>query len=151
MSPCFASSEPVTYDNVLLRATTSSVNTHFGEQDSSWTQATLPVKHSGLGIQSTVQLAPFAFLASAAASSNLVHQILPDNLRGTTYTSREEAMAAWRQCSDLNPPPPPPPPSSKDLGLPQVLAIAGSLLEKAPDTQSRAHLLAASNKDSRHG
>ena len=41
-SPCFASSELVTYDNVL-RATTSSVtNTHLGEQDSSWTRATLP-------------------------------------------------------------------------------------------------------------
>ena len=115
MSTCFASSEPVTYDNVLLRATTSSViNAHLGEQDSSWTQATLTVKHSGLGIRSTMQLAPFGFLASAAASSNLVHQILPDHLHGTTYTSREEAMAAWRQCSDLNLPP-----SSKDLGLPQ--------------------------------
>ena len=44
-SPCFASSELAAYDNVL-RATTSSVtNTHLGEQDLSWTQATLPVKH----------------------------------------------------------------------------------------------------------
>ena len=95
-SPCFASSELVTYDNVL-RATTSSVtNTHLGEQDSSWIQATLPVKYGGLGIRSAVQLAPSAFLASAAASSNLVHQILPDRLRGASYTSREEALAAWR-------------------------------------------------------
>ena len=144
-SPCFASSELVTYDNVL-RATTSSVtNTHLGEQDSSWIQATLPVKYGGLGIRSAVQLAPSAFLASA---SNLVHQILPDRLRGASYTSREEALAAWRQGSDLNPPSDPASHHQKNWDLPKVLEAAGSLLEKAPDTQSRARLLAASNKES---
>ena len=110
--------------------------------------STLPVKYGGLGIRSAVQLAPSAFLASAAASSNLVHQILPDRLRGASYTSREEALAAWRQGSDLNPPSDPASHHQKNWDLPKVLEAAGSLLEKAPDVQSRARLLAASNKES---
>ena len=45
--------------------------------DSAWIQASLPVCAGGLSIRSAVQLAPSAFLSSAAASLDLVHHILP--------------------------------------------------------------------------
>ena len=90
-----------------------------------------------------MQLAPSAFLASAAASSSLVHQILTDRLHSASYTYREEALGAWRQGSDLNPPSDPASHHQKNWDLRKVLEIAGSLLEKAPDTQSRACLFAS--------
>ena len=57
-SPCFLSPLLGDYDHVhLLRATVSTIlNIHFGEDDPSWIQATLPVCCSGLGIRNTVQL-----------------------------------------------------------------------------------------------
>ena len=50
--------------------------------DSAWTQASLPVHSSGLGIWRAVYLAPSAFLASTAACSELTQQILPERLSG---------------------------------------------------------------------
>ena len=44
-----------------------------------WTQATLPVKYGGIGLRSAVQLAPCAFLASAAACTNRITTILPSS------------------------------------------------------------------------
>ena len=44
-----------------------------------WTQATLPVKYGGIGLRSAVQLAPCAFLASAAACTNCITTILPSS------------------------------------------------------------------------
>ncbi len=41
----------------------SVVNLHIYSEDSSWTQATLPVDLGGLGISSAVSIAPYAFLA----------------------------------------------------------------------------------------
>ena len=64
---------------------------HFEESDPVWLQATLPVKLGGLGIWSAVQLAPSAFLASAAASSDLVHRIVPPTLQSSPILSVEEA------------------------------------------------------------
>ena len=50
--------------------------------DSAWTQASLPVHSSGLGIRRAVHLAPSAFLASTAAFSDLIQQILPERMSG---------------------------------------------------------------------
>ena len=65
------------------------------ESDPSWTQSTLPVRHGGLGIRSAVQLAPSAFLASAAASSGLAHLILPANMQPPQLSYVDEALAAY--------------------------------------------------------
>ena len=61
------------------------VNTHFDEEDPTWTQATPPVKNQGQGFRSAVQLAPSAYLASAVACSELVCHILPPQ-ESYTYT-----------------------------------------------------------------
>ena len=78
------------------------------ESDHSWTQSTLPVRHGGLGIRSAVQLAPSAFLASAAAFSGLAHLILPANLpaimQPPQLSYEDEALAAWSQGCQEQPP-----------------------------------------------
>ena len=80
-SPCFISPCLKSYDNELRRIISRIFNIPLVENEVMWSQASLPVRFGGLGIRSTVQLAPSAFLASAAASSDLVHQILPPCLQ----------------------------------------------------------------------
>ncbi len=74
-SPSFLSPNLKDYDDVLISIVGTIANTCL--DDNAWNQVSLPVKAGGLGIRSAVQLAPSAFLSSAAASSDLVHHILP--------------------------------------------------------------------------
>ena len=97
-SPCFASPCLQDYDCPLRQILEKICNINFGGNDMSWLQATLPINMGGLDIQSTVHLAPSAFLASADGSLKLVHNILPSGLLHTTYQEREEALhhcGAW--------------------------------------------------------
>ena len=81
--PCFYSPALEVYDKTLRSIVSGITNIHFEESDPAWQQATLPVKLGGLGVRSAVQLAPSAFLASAAASSDLVHHIVPPTLQSS--------------------------------------------------------------------
>ncbi len=69
-------------------------NIHFGEDDPAWVQATLPVKMGGLGIRNAVQLAPSAFLA---ASSDLVHRIVPLALQDSPIPNVVGLLVRWSQ------------------------------------------------------
>ena len=91
-SPCFLSPALQEYDNLLKSIVSGITNIHFGEDCPTWLQATLPVKMGGLGIRSAVQLAPSAFLASAAASSALVRHIVPLALQASPISNWEDAM-----------------------------------------------------------
>ena len=62
-------------DSVQRHLLESICNVHLS--DNAWLQASLPVKSGGLGIRSFAMLAPSAFLASAAGSSDLTKAILP--------------------------------------------------------------------------
>ena len=73
ISPCFLSPSLQEYDNLLRSTVSSIVNIHF--EDPAWSQAILPMKSGGLGIRSAVQLAHSAFLASAAACSELIYSL----------------------------------------------------------------------------
>jgi len=55
---------------------TLSAITHVVFLDTSWTQATLPVRWGGLGVKSMVDLAPRAFLASSCLVRPLVLSLL---------------------------------------------------------------------------
>ena len=108
MSPCFLSSSLKIYDDELRATVCSSFNIQLAESDPSWTQSTLPVRHGGLGIRSAVQLAPSAFLASAAASSGLAHLILPANLlqicNHPSSATWMRLLLAWSQGCQEQPP-----------------------------------------------
>ena len=112
-----------------------------------WSQASLPVHFGGLGIRSTVQFAPSAFLASAAASSDLVHQILPPHLQSAPLLYVPKATELWAQGHDHPPPDDEASRSQKNWDIPRVSAVAEDLLQNAVDARSRARLLATSTRE----
>ena len=61
-------------------------------------------KMGGLGIRSAVQLAPSAFLASAAATSDLVHLIVPPYLQSLSIPNVDEAKDLWSLGHGQSPP-----------------------------------------------
>ena len=132
----------------MLKAIVSNVtNIHFDNEDSAWTQATLPVRYGGLGFRSAVQLAPSAYLASAAASSGLVSHILPDSLQSLPIPHLDAAVSLWSHGHDIPPPSDTAACSQKTRDTSVVSSTSKSLLEKAPDDVTRARLLAVSTKE----
>ena len=93
------------------------------------------------------QLAPSAFLASAAGSSDLVNQILPPHLQDTPYPERDAVLASWSQGHDQPPPPIPAAHCQKEWDTPKVRVTADLLLNGASDAVSRARLLATATKE----
>ena len=67
-APCFLSSHLKSFDDILRSTLSSIVNIHL-DSESSWLQASLPVKAGGIVIRKATQLATSAFLASAACCS----------------------------------------------------------------------------------
>ena len=79
-SPCFQSPSQQSFD--LLRALLGDIaNINITENDLAWCQASLPVWSGGLGVRSGTQLAPSAFLASAAGCTDVIRLLLPPRLR----------------------------------------------------------------------
>ena len=76
-APCFSSAHLGAYDEELCSTLSEVLNISL-EDDGSWLQASLPVGYGGIGVCRATQLAPSAFLASAAGSSALISCILPD-------------------------------------------------------------------------
>ena len=72
-APCSGHIALLAFDSVLRKSISEILNINI--DDIRWEQASLPV--GGSGIRSANQLASSAFLASAAATAALVHQILP--------------------------------------------------------------------------
>ena len=101
--PCFYSTILETF-NQELRSILSTVLNVCLDNNSTWTQATLTIASGGIGIRSSIQLAPSAFLASAAVSSTLVYQTLPDRLANVPYQAKEDALNEWTRVTDCDPP-----------------------------------------------
>ena len=112
--------------------------TNINLDETAWTQASLPVKSGGLGIRSSVQLAPSAFLASAAANSDLTHHILPPRFQSTELPYVKEATKVWSTGLDLPPLSGPASHHQKAWDTPKVSATADTLLRQAPDAVSRS-------------
>ena len=74
-------------------------------EDTQWDQAALTIKHRGLGIRRTVQLAPSAYLASAAAAVQLISAILPTRLEGGIDRHKDHALSVWTEQNGTIPPP----------------------------------------------
>ena len=93
----------------------------------------------GLGIRNVVQLAPSAFLASAAASSDLVQQIVPPALQGCPLINVEAAEAQWSVGLSNAPPEGADKCKQKSWGSIKASNTAEGLLADAPDPRARAH------------
>ena len=126
----------------------SVTNIHFTADDPAWTQATLPVRFGGLGIRSAVQVAPSAFLASAAASLSLIKTIVPAHLQSLPVPHKDLALTMWSQGHENPPPSGTAARVQKSWHMCKVVKTAESLLENAPDDMARAWLLAVSTKES---
>ena len=133
-----------------LRSILSTVLNINLDSETAWSQATLPVGFGGIVIQSSIQLAPSAFLASAAGCSTLINQILPERLHNTPYSDVEDALAIWTRGHEYPPPLPPSPADRrwKAWDLPQIQELYDNLLIKAVDSMSYARLLAVATKES---
>jgi len=147
-TPCFLSPALQEYDSHLMSIVSTITNIHFGESDPAWLQATLPVKMGGLGIRNAVQLAPSAFLASAAATSDLVHQIVPTVLQGSPIPNVEDAMAQWSDGLSDAPPEGVARYRQKVWDTIKTSASAEHLLKDISDPRARARLLASRTKES---
>ena len=79
-------------------------NTLLREGDSAWLQATLPVKLGSLGVCRAVEVAPSAYLASVAATSDLVSAILPTNHCSLAVPYTDAALTQWSQGNQFTPP-----------------------------------------------
>ncbi|KAL5505800.1 hypothetical protein EMCRGX_G007305 [Ephydatia muelleri] len=147
-SPCFLSPSLKIYDDELRATICSSFNIHLTESDPSWIQSILPVNCGGLGIRSAVQLAPSAFLASAAASSELAHMILPTNMQQTQLSYVDEALVIWSQGCQEQPLTGFAAHHQKSWDSLRLFSMADTLLKNTTDELNRARLLAASCKES---
>ncbi|KAL5500326.1 hypothetical protein EMCRGX_G011871 [Ephydatia muelleri] len=145
------------HSTMLLITTTSAVRCcsqnnyvqhHLSNDHSAWTQAVLLVRHGGLGIRSAVRLAPSAYLASAAASSTLVHQILLPQFSDTDLLCFQEALALWTNSSNQSPPEGITSYHQKSWDIPTILAIKENLLNSATNESSKSRLLAAFSEES---
>ena len=115
---------------------------------STWLQATLPVRAGGIGIRRAVQLAPSAYLASAAGCSDPIRQLLPYYLLTTPDPNIESALSIWKQ--DHASPPPSDPLSSHQRvwNAPKVEATFNKILEHASNHQASARLRAVATSES---
>ena len=118
------------------------------EGASTWSQATLPVGFGGLGIHRAVQLAPSAFLASAAGCKDLIAKILPRQVQSSPYLAVEAACKKWSEDHDQSSPPTPANIRQKAWDKPRVQATFKVLLETASDPRAQARLLATTTKES---
>src|SRR5271155_4887165 len=98
-------------DHVLLKEFDHRLHISLSEilnqdlDDCYWAQASLPVRDGGLGIRSACELAPSAFLASAASTANLVSMILPFQASPlNTQPCVVSALESWKLQSNASPP-----------------------------------------------
>ena len=103
-APCFLSHGIQEYDEQLKVIVSGITNVHFSEASPTWTQATLPVKRGGLGIRCATQITSCAYLASSAASTDLVQHIVPPHLRGIPLPYWDEAVVLWSEGHNQSPP-----------------------------------------------
>ena len=138
-APCVDHPALTRFDTLLRDAISSITNCALDEVV--WVQASLPIRVGGLGIRSVVVLASSAFLASAAATSDLQTAILGEDWM-TPDSDISTVVAHW--CNDFDAPPPEGPlaKKQKEWDSPAVAKAAKMVGEAARDPIDRARLLA---------
>ena len=146
IAPCFLSPAVEAYDSLLRRVLGNITNVCL-EEDETWTQPSLPVGAGGIGVSRVSQLAPSAFLASAAGYSELVAQILPPQMQGIPNPSRDAALAAWQHSHSEVPPSGAASHRQKAWNAPLIQITYDALMGVAYNPSIRARLLAVASKE----
>jgi hypothetical protein len=92
-APCTDSPVLQQYDSVIREALSVTLNVDL--DDDRWLQASLPVRWGGLGVRGVALLAPSAYLASAASTTELTSALLPAHLRHVEDSGMAAASTAW--------------------------------------------------------
>ena len=146
-APCFESTVLNNFDHLQRKLLESICNVQL--DDNAWTQASLPITAGGLGIRSFTRLAPSAFLASAAGSSQITKLILPASLREAPIHHQPAALVLWRASHNAEAPSGQITSHQKAWDTPLVEASLAALMENsAQDPKSKARLLAVQRKES---
>ena len=140
-APCFLSNKLEAFDGLLRSLLSSILNINL-DHDGFWLQATLPVHAGGFGVRRAVQLAPSAFLASAAGCTSLIHEILPPCVHACVDPHIDLALTAWKQSHSESPPSLTESSHQWVWDAPLIAATITSLLDGASQ-QATARLLAA--------
>ena len=144
-APCTDSPVLPLYDEVLRNSLSATLNVDL--DDERWRQASLPARWGGLGVRSAVLLAPSAYLASAASTTELASSLLPVRLRDAVDSGIEPATSAWLRLAHYplqsSPTAMPTSIAQRSWDDPCCKAQAEILLDSAVDYVVRARLLAA--------
>ena len=139
-TPCYQSSLLDKYDETVRICLEAILNIKL--TGDSLEQATLPVKHGGLGLRSASDVALPAFISSVKGSSDVTSRLLDSCSQvGTEDTAEIDAVARWKTLSGKAPPTST---AQNSWDEPLVLKRRDALLETAPDDASKARLLGVS-------
>ena len=139
-APCSSSPGTTRLDDIIKGALTSICNIKLDAD--SWAQASLPVRWGGIGVRSTVDLAPSAFLSSLHASSPTIQVLLPSWTTQDADPSLLEALTHWSARGGTSAPVGPDRLVQRKWDDGVCSAKADSLLQRA-DKVNRARLLAS--------
>jgi hypothetical protein len=146
-APCYQSSLLETLDSVLRSLLESICNIQLNAD--SWLQASLPISAGGLGIRSTVMLAPSAFLASATGCASILQTLhfLPESISLSMRmpSIMQDALIVWQNFTTESPPTDADAAKQKFWDSPVVESSFNSLLHRS-DAKSTAGLLAVNQE-----
>ena len=150
-APCSDSPVLQQYDTIIRESLSATLNVDL--DDDRWLQASLPVRWGGLGVRGVALLAPSAYLASAASTTELTFALLPAYLRHVEDSGMAAAKTIWLRHATLPSTPtitPALPTSSVQRAWDDVCCKVQSdiLLDNAVDQVVRARLLAARSRGS---
>ena len=101
-APCFKYKEKLEVFNTAIKTNMGKIcNVSFGKEN--WSQASLPIKHAGLGLRSTVDLSLPCFLSLSHACKGLVNRLLPSLNLEIHYGDVNDAIDDWSKQHDSLP------------------------------------------------
>jgi hypothetical protein len=132
----------------LYRQIYFTVSFNLDINDDQWFQSSLPIGLCGLGIRRAFDLAPSAFLASAASSTVLVNQILPASFSLVDDIFIDSSIKLWTENFNIDIPVGDHQKSQKVWDGIKCSKSVETLMSKGTDECYRARLLAAQSKGS---
>jgi len=101
-APCFRSKEELeVFDTAIKNNMEKICNVSFGEEN--WSQASIPIRHAGLGLRSAADLSLPCFLSSSHAWKGLVNRLVPSLNLEILYGDVNNAIDDWSEHHDLSP------------------------------------------------
>ena len=146
-APCFLSKQLEVFDDMLWSTLSKVLNVDL-DLDRVWLQASLPVCSGGLGVRRSTQLAPSAYLASAAGCSTLLQQIVRPPALICHNANVDSALRIWSSGHSQPPPSLPDSIRQHNWDAPHIEATFSALLDQASDDQATSRLLAVSCSES---